>query len=531
MEASKERLLHEIDMNKARFESRMNNVEKRMSHQAQCLDQLCKERIAAERTECIHRIDKRAMEEREKIAEEQNAKADVLRTELRQWFESRIQPLHEQLSRTCLDDTTVNTNSDARRTRRRADFYRSRGHEMGMMRKRSKSVGDMSDCDVVEEDDEEDESDEESEEEDEVQEEVYFASRRLEEERQRSSRQPAEQLPHRHKKADQVKKDYSKTGAIPKASRSGSFRQAVSDEDRHSGSSSNSGTPLSMVAGVYRPPLIESHERSPADAHHSHQNDFMMPSQDTDDTESESESDSETASQQSLETVSYKPKSDVSSSTRDSGHHTLIGSSVSTDRRSETPTRADLIAYQALTVNARPPPPLRAQNYSHPPVSQQPPPAQLHTQRTYTPPFSPPVSPTSTASQPLSSSSHPSTDGQRDSVLTPVTEPSSSENPSPDRLWQNPEHFFGSVIWGCPFPLHPHQVQHHQPTHGQVATAHLQSSQLLKISVRLGQGRNVQKQNCKHQRRSSTSVFSTRFQPSVKRIVHHFWDHWKSSWC
>ena len=57
VEASKERLLHEIDMNKARFESRMNNVEKRMSHQAQCLDQLCKERIAAERTECIHRID------------------------------------------------------------------------------------------------------------------------------------------------------------------------------------------------------------------------------------------------------------------------------------------------------------------------------------------------------------------------------------------------------------------------------------------------------------------------------------------
>ncbi|XP_030851399.1 ankyrin repeat domain-containing protein 36B-like isoform X3 [Strongylocentrotus purpuratus] len=430
VEASKERLLHEIDISKARFESRMNNMEKRMTHQAQCMDQLCKERIAAEKGDCIHRIDKRAREERKAWSEEHDARTDVLRRELRHWFESRIQPLHEQLSRT-MDD--AETASSTRRSRPRAGFYRLNGREVVTHRKRSKSLGNVSDCDLEEEDEEDSDEESEDESEDEEEEKEHARKNSRVKERPVSSSQPSEQSPHHYKKTETAKaKDYAKSGAIPKSSRSGSFRLAVSDEDRASGSSSNSGTPLSMVDGTYRPPLITAHEHSPnTDSHHSLPANFVFPSQETDDTESSESSESETTSQQSLETVSYKPKSisGVSSSTRDSGLHTLKGSSVSSDRRSHGPTRADLIAYQALTVNARPPPPLHAQVRPRHPVSTQPPPAELRIQASYTPPFSPPVSPTSTASQPRSTSTLASSDGHR--VATPSTEQPSSDNPSP----------------------------------------------------------------------------------------------------
>nr|XP_054753068.1 uncharacterized protein LOC129258861 [Lytechinus pictus] len=473
VEASKERLLHEIDMSKARFESRMNNIEKRMTHQAQCMDQLCKERIAAERADCIHRIDQRAVEERKAWSEEHDARTDTLRRELRHWFESRIQPLHEQLSRTMDDAALESVSSAARRSRPRAGFYRLNGREVLTHRKRSRSVGNVSDCDLEEEDDD---SDEESEDESEDEEEEHVTMKSRAEEHHVSSRQPSEQSPHRYKKAETAKgKDYAKSGAIPKSSRSGSFRQAVSDEDHASGSSSNSGTPLSMVDGTYRPPLIAAHERSPnTDSHHSLPSDFVFPSQETDDTESSESSESDTTSQQSLETVSYKPKSisgstDVSSSTRDSGLHTLKGSSVSSDRRSHGPRRADLIAYQALTVNARPPPPLCAQVRPHLPVSTQPPPTELRTQANYTPPFSPPVSPTSTASQPLSTSTLASSSSDGHRVGTPSTEQPSSDNPSPTDSGKAQSTSSGISSGEASSHLHPSPIKYNviNPNSGQ----------------------------------------------------------------
>ncbi|XP_072178231.1 uncharacterized protein [Diadema setosum] len=441
VEASKERLLHEMDMSKARFEGRMNNMEKRMAHQAQCLDQLCKERIAAERADCIHRIDQRAMEERERLAKDQERRADALRRELRQWFESRIQPLHEQLSRTCLDDACIEAPQAARRGRPRAGRYRLQGHDMAFGRVRSKSESNLSDCDFMEEEEDEEDSEEEDEsdeEEDEIDHGGHFSM----EETQTSSQLPSEQSPHRYKNGGSrsEESEYAKTGAIPKKGRSCSFRQAVSDEDRQSGGSNSSrGTPLSMVAGTYRPPLVASHERSPpVDPHHSLPPDFVLPSQETDDTDSsetDTDTDTETASQMSLETVSARAKSiggstHVSSSTRDSGHHTMKGSSVSSGRRSSAPMSGDQIAYQALTVNARPPPPLQAAvTNSRPLFSAQPPPSQLRVHSNFSPAFSPPVSPSSTASQPLSTSTLTSSEGQR--MVTPINEHPTSENPSP----------------------------------------------------------------------------------------------------
>lgn len=106
IEATKEGLLHEIDMSRSKFDSRMRNLDKRMSHQAQCLDQLSRERVAAERTECLHRIDRRAGEERALLQEEQEARIEILRGEMKHWFKERIQPLHEQLTEMYVDDSS-----------------------------------------------------------------------------------------------------------------------------------------------------------------------------------------------------------------------------------------------------------------------------------------------------------------------------------------------------------------------------------------------------------------------------------------
>ncbi|XP_071800719.1 uncharacterized protein [Asterias amurensis] len=98
LEASKEKMLSEIDTTRAQFEHKLSTLDKKLTHQGTCLDQLSKERVAAERTECLHRIDRRMLQERALWSEEYERRLSYVRDELRRYFEVRLKTVQEQLS-------------------------------------------------------------------------------------------------------------------------------------------------------------------------------------------------------------------------------------------------------------------------------------------------------------------------------------------------------------------------------------------------------------------------------------------------
>ena len=97
IEASKEKMLFELETAKAAFEHKLRKMDRKMMHQAQCMDRLCQERVKAEATECLHRIDKRAIEERAHMAEENDAKLELVKDDLREWVEERLRDVQKQL--------------------------------------------------------------------------------------------------------------------------------------------------------------------------------------------------------------------------------------------------------------------------------------------------------------------------------------------------------------------------------------------------------------------------------------------------
>nr|XP_006815983.1 PREDICTED: ankyrin repeat domain-containing protein 6-like [Saccoglossus kowalevskii] len=90
LEATKEKFLYEIDSAKQMMEDKMAYFDKKMAHQSGCLDQLCRERMAAERTECLHRIDRRAQKEQAEFERRSTVRINALRRELKHWFEERF---------------------------------------------------------------------------------------------------------------------------------------------------------------------------------------------------------------------------------------------------------------------------------------------------------------------------------------------------------------------------------------------------------------------------------------------------------
>ncbi|XP_043075078.1 ankyrin repeat domain-containing protein 6b isoform X6 [Puntigrus tetrazona] len=92
--ATKEEMQSEIHTVQELMNSKMGQMERKNKHQIRALDKITLERVSAERIECLHRIDKRAIQER---SEGEKRQASVV-SDLKNWCLSKIQSLETRLS-------------------------------------------------------------------------------------------------------------------------------------------------------------------------------------------------------------------------------------------------------------------------------------------------------------------------------------------------------------------------------------------------------------------------------------------------
>uniref|UniRef100_A0A672JT74 Ankyrin repeat domain-containing protein 6-like n=1 Tax=Sinocyclocheilus grahami TaxID=75366 RepID=A0A672JT74_SINGR len=92
--ATKEEMQSEIHTVQELMNSKMGQMERKNKHQIRALDKITLERVSAERIECLHRIDKRAIQER---LEGEKRQASVV-NDLKNWCLSKIQSLETRLS-------------------------------------------------------------------------------------------------------------------------------------------------------------------------------------------------------------------------------------------------------------------------------------------------------------------------------------------------------------------------------------------------------------------------------------------------
>ncbi|XP_016102464.1 ankyrin repeat domain-containing protein 6-like isoform X1 [Sinocyclocheilus grahami] len=93
--ATKEEMQSEIHTVQELMNSKMGQMERKNKHQIRALDKITLERVSAERIECLHRIDKRAIQER--LEGEKRQQASVV-NDLKNWCLSKIQSLETRLS-------------------------------------------------------------------------------------------------------------------------------------------------------------------------------------------------------------------------------------------------------------------------------------------------------------------------------------------------------------------------------------------------------------------------------------------------
>uniref|UniRef100_A0A8C1HNK8 Ankyrin repeat domain 6 n=1 Tax=Cyprinus carpio carpio TaxID=630221 RepID=A0A8C1HNK8_CYPCA len=92
--ATKEEIQSEIHTVQELMNGKMGQIERKNKHQIRALDKITLERVSAERIECLHRIDKRAIQER---LEGEKRQASVV-SDLKNWCVSKIQSLETRLS-------------------------------------------------------------------------------------------------------------------------------------------------------------------------------------------------------------------------------------------------------------------------------------------------------------------------------------------------------------------------------------------------------------------------------------------------
>ncbi|XP_067239684.1 ankyrin repeat domain-containing protein 6b isoform X6 [Chanodichthys erythropterus] len=92
--ATKEEMQSEIHTVQELMNSKMGQLDRKNKHQIRALDKITLERVSAERIECLHRIDKRAIQER---LEGEKRQASVV-SDLKNWCLSKIQSLETRLS-------------------------------------------------------------------------------------------------------------------------------------------------------------------------------------------------------------------------------------------------------------------------------------------------------------------------------------------------------------------------------------------------------------------------------------------------
>ncbi|KAM6953954.1 ankyrin repeat domain-containing protein 6b [Aplochiton taeniatus] len=87
LEATKEEMKTEIHTVQDLMNNKMGQLDRKNKHQIKALDKMTVERVSAERAECLHRIDQRAVQER---LEGEKRQASVV-SELKSWCSSRLQ--------------------------------------------------------------------------------------------------------------------------------------------------------------------------------------------------------------------------------------------------------------------------------------------------------------------------------------------------------------------------------------------------------------------------------------------------------
>uniref|UniRef100_A0AAY4BB53 Ankyrin repeat domain 6b n=1 Tax=Denticeps clupeoides TaxID=299321 RepID=A0AAY4BB53_9TELE len=95
LEATKEEMKSEIHTVQELMNNKLGQLERKNKHQVRALDKMTLERVSAERTECLHRIDQRAMLERQEGEKRQAAAMN----DLKNWCLSKIQNLEVRLTR------------------------------------------------------------------------------------------------------------------------------------------------------------------------------------------------------------------------------------------------------------------------------------------------------------------------------------------------------------------------------------------------------------------------------------------------
>nr|XP_015208428.1 PREDICTED: ankyrin repeat domain-containing protein 6 [Lepisosteus oculatus]XP_015208437.1 PREDICTED: ankyrin repeat domain-containing protein 6 [Lepisosteus oculatus]XP_015208444.1 PREDICTED: ankyrin repeat domain-containing protein 6 [Lepisosteus oculatus]XP_015208450.1 PREDICTED: ankyrin repeat domain-containing protein 6 [Lepisosteus oculatus]XP_015208457.1 PREDICTED: ankyrin repeat domain-containing protein 6 [Lepisosteus oculatus] len=94
LEATKEEMKSEIQTVQDQMNSKLGQLDSKNKHQMKVLEKMTGERISAERTECLHRIDQRAALER---LEGEKKQASVV-NELKNWCLSKIQNMEVRIS-------------------------------------------------------------------------------------------------------------------------------------------------------------------------------------------------------------------------------------------------------------------------------------------------------------------------------------------------------------------------------------------------------------------------------------------------
>ncbi|XP_043542655.1 ankyrin repeat domain-containing protein 6b isoform X3 [Chiloscyllium plagiosum] len=94
LEATKEEIKAELDIVQGKLNAKLGELEGRNKHEIRVLDKLTYERISAERTECLHRIDQRAVLERLEGEKRQSSMVD----DMKSWCMSKLQNLELKLS-------------------------------------------------------------------------------------------------------------------------------------------------------------------------------------------------------------------------------------------------------------------------------------------------------------------------------------------------------------------------------------------------------------------------------------------------
>ena len=93
LERDKKELLKHIDNSHTKLDSKISHLERKTRDQLFNLNQSMKESFALERSECLDRMDRRALRERIAVERQQAVRDVGLKRDLASWFDKKLQEI------------------------------------------------------------------------------------------------------------------------------------------------------------------------------------------------------------------------------------------------------------------------------------------------------------------------------------------------------------------------------------------------------------------------------------------------------